>query len=153
MLFNLNSIIMYYHENQKHAKAKDVAMMILGESIDGKKLHKLYNLKNWNSYVIKSAEKGKYIFYTTTLQKARKNYYYEEDSIPSDVCNAFGIEFMNGNDAPRGGALGDYVKITKKGKIRLNALRKWMQREDLMNYVKENLTKVRVKAISIKSIA
>lgn len=40
---------------------------------------------------------------------------------PADYLEAWGIDFEYGNDAPRGGQLGEYIQLTSKGKRQCKA--------------------------------
>ena len=128
------------NNKKEAAKAKDVARYILYSAVIGKKIHENYNLANWGYYIIHDFLKRKIDkFYTTTQEGRNKRFYYEYDEKITSSLRSLDIDFTLGNDAPRGGSLGSFVKISKKGKARIYAIRKQLKNREIHENLKNNV--------------
>lgn len=81
------------------------------KTLQKKYLELLYIMQNYNF----ENEKIKYHFKKLVGNYARYQYISDVDyNNCIDILKTFKIEYKLGNDAPRGGKLGDYIEIDKK---------------------------------------
>lgn len=77
--------------------------------------------------------KGKHVR-PTKVEKHRyfKNYYHD---CKKDEVTAFlkllKIDYITGNDAPRGGATGNYIKLSTKGMRQTKEYREWINMDEV----------------------